>query len=67
VKNTVGSPDKRLEPNICSASRAPTVMPAASPAPLKICAESKTARVRRCSGGSVTMGKLVGAADEPVI
>jgi hypothetical protein len=43
------------------------VMPAASPAPLKICAESKTARVRRCSGGSVTMGILVGAADEPVI
>jgi hypothetical protein len=36
VKNTVGSPDKLLEPSICSASSAPTVIPAASPAPLKI-------------------------------
>ena len=52
VKKTVGSPDKLLEPNICSASSAPTVMPAASPAPLRICANSRTARVRRCSGAS---------------
>ena len=42
VKKTVGSPEKRLEPSICSASSAPTVMPAARPAPLRICANSRT-------------------------
>ena len=67
VKKTVGSPENRLEPNICSASSAPTVMPAARPAPLRICANSKTVRVRRCSGGSSRMLMLAETAGEPLM
>ena len=51
-EKTVGRPEKRLEPSISSASSAPTVIPAARPAPLKIYASSRIASVRRCSGGS---------------
>src|SRR5215207_32062 len=67
VKKTVGSPEKRLEPNICSASSAPTVMPAARPAPLRICANSSTVRVRRCSGGSSRTLVLVERAGDPLM
>ena len=66
VKKTVGNPEKRLEPNMSSASSAPTVMPAARPAPLRICASSRVASVRRCSGGSWMTLVLAEAAADPV-
>jgi hypothetical protein len=49
VNRALGRPDRLVVANMSAASRAPTVIPAARPAPLNTCEAITTARVRRCS------------------
>src|SRR5262249_61950376 len=49
VNRAAGSPAAASPPSICCASRAPTVTPAASPAPPKICEHTTTVSDRRYS------------------
>jgi len=48
VNRATGSPDRLLVSSMSAASSAPTVMPAASPAPLKTWEAITTVRVLRC-------------------
>src|SRR5690554_5181135 len=49
AKSAEGSPAPLVEPSISLARRAPTLTPAARPAPAKIWAKTKTRSVRRCT------------------
>jgi len=50
VNMALGSPARLVVSSMSCASSAPTVMPAASPAPLSTWAPTRTASVRRCCG-----------------
>ena len=48
VNSAVGTPARSSEPSISWASNAPTVIPAANPAPPSTCPATTTASTRRC-------------------
>ncbi len=72
VNNAVGKPARLSDPSICCARRAPTVIPAARPAPPRTWLTTTTIRVRFCtlrrsaSSGTVTSAVRASLRDTEV-